>query len=107
MPIDLAQVDWIYVAVLAILAFVASIIGNLLSLNHKGAAAVLTALAFAVLFVAWTYYPHHLPLPTRLNGGEATVTAPASAPTTAPAPATPSAPATPRNPVTDVTPPAR
>lgn len=102
MPIDLAQVDWVYVGVLAILAFLASIVGNLLSFNHRGAAGVLTALAFAVLFVAWTYYPHGLPLPTRLYDSRTAATAPA--PAAAPA-TTPSAPVAPRNPVTDITPP--
>ena len=64
--------------------------------RHRGMAAVLSALAFAALFVAWTYYPHGLPLPTALTVAPAT--------TAAPAPAAPVAPAKPRNPVTDVTP---
>ncbi len=69
MPIDLATVNWVYVGVLAVFAFLASIVGNLLSLNHRGIAAILTALVFAALFVGWTYYPHGLPLPTRLGPG--------------------------------------
>jgi len=67
MPIDLAAVNWIYVGVLAVMVFIATIIGNLLSLNHRGFAAVLAAVIFAALFVVWTYYPHGLPLPTRLG----------------------------------------
>jgi hypothetical protein len=66
MPIDLANVDWIYVGVLAVFAFFATVVGNLLSLNHRGAAALLAAAVFVVLFVAWSYYPHGLPLPVRL-----------------------------------------
>jgi hypothetical protein len=66
MPIDLSSVDWVYVGVLAVFAFFAAVVGNLLSFNHRGTAAFLTALVFAALFVAWTYYPHGLPLPTRL-----------------------------------------
>jgi hypothetical protein len=69
MPIDLATVDWVYVGVLAVFAFLASIVGNLLSFNHRGFAAVVTAVVFAALFVGWTYYPHGLPLPTRLGPG--------------------------------------
>ena len=99
MPIDLAQVDWLYVAVLAVFVFLSTLIGNLLSFNHRGAAAGLAALAFAAIFVAWTYYPHHLPLPTSLSSQKAPVAAPA--PVVAPA-----GPARPRNPVTDITPPA-
>ena len=63
-------------------------------------AAVLSALLFAAMFVGWTYYPHGLPLPTRLT--DYTAKPPAAAPATQAAPA---APARPRNPVTDITPP--
>ncbi|MBI1205297.1 MAG: hypothetical protein GC182_22565 [Rhodopseudomonas sp.] len=114
MPIDLAQVDWVYVGVLAILAFLASMVGNILAFNNRGSAALLTALVFAVLFIAWTYYPHHLPLPTRLYDSRAAVTAPAAAPAVATTPARPTPPKNPvtditppKNPVTDITPPAR
>ena len=93
MPIDLSQVDWLYVAVLAVFVFIAAGIGNLLSFNHRGTAALLSAVLFAVIFVAWTYYPHHLPLPTTLAGSKA--------PSAATAPA---APQRPRNPITDITP---
>jgi len=97
MPIDLAAVDWLYVFVLAIFACLASLIGNLLSFGHRGMAALLTAMAFAAIFVAWTYYPHGLPLPTSLSQKTPVTTAP---PVAAPAPPRP------RNPVTDITPPA-
>ncbi|MCX7296066.1 MAG: hypothetical protein NTU64_04115 [Hyphomicrobiales bacterium] len=100
MPIDLAQVDWLYVLVLAVLAFIASGIGNLVSFASRGSAAVVSAILFAALFVAFTYYPHHLPLPTRLAGPAAPAATPAPV-----APATPDAPARPRNPVRDITPP--
>jgi hypothetical protein len=69
MPIDFAAVNWVYVGVLAVFAFLATIIGNLLAFNHRGLAAILSAVVFAALFVAWTYYPHGLPLPTRLTPG--------------------------------------
>jgi len=101
MPIDLAAVNWLYVVVLAVFVFVASWVGNLLSFSHRGMAALLSALLFAGLFVLWTYYPHHLPLPTTLTVPKAAV-----APTAPPAPAAPAAPVRPRNPVTDITPPA-
>ncbi|MBI2716030.1 MAG: hypothetical protein HYX37_16480 [Rhizobiales bacterium] len=102
MPIELAEVDWLYVVLLAVFAFVATYIGNLLSFGRHGIGAVLSAVAFAAIYVAWTYYPHRLPWPP---------TAPASqkAPAAAVAPATPATPAAqqrPRNPITDITPPA-
>lgn len=96
MPIDLSTVDWLYVGVLAVLAFLATGIGNLLSFNHRGLAAFLAALAFAALFVGWTYYPHGLPLPTSLTGPKAAVAAPA------PVVAPPAAPTGPRNPVSTI-----
>jgi hypothetical protein len=99
-PIDLAAVNWLYVVVLALFAFIATLIGNLLSFNHRGFGAVLSAVLFAVIFVFWTYYPHGLPLPTSVTAPPAAVTA---AP---PVPPKPAVPARPANPVTDVTPPA-
>ena len=99
MPIDLASVNWLYVAILAVFVFVASLIGNFLSFGRKGSGALLTAILFAAAFVAWSYYPHHLPLPTSLAPPPAPV---AAAP---PPPPKPAAPVRPANPVTDITPP--
>ena len=99
MPIDLAQVDWLYVSILALFALVASYIANLVSFNRRGIGAVLTAVLFAAAFVFWTYYPHGLSfLPTSIAGQKSTASS------EAPAPATPQQ--KPSNPVTDITPPA-
>jgi hypothetical protein len=100
MPIDLAQVDWLYVGVLTIMAFLASLIGSLLSFHQRMKGALLSALLFAVMFLGWTYYPHGLPLPTGLTIQKSSAVAPAPA-----VQATPAAPARPANPVTDITPP--
>lgn len=97
-PIDWAAVNWIYVAMLAVFVFIATLVGHLLSLGHRGYGAVLSALLFAAIFVFWSYYPHGLPLPTRLE-------APQPAVATTPKPAMPAAPVKPANPVTDITPP--
>jgi len=99
-PIDWASVNWVYVGVLAVFVFFATIVGNLFSFNHRGWGAVLSALIFAAIFVFWSYYPHHLPLPTRL-APQPVAAAPAPPPA---APAKPAAPSPPRNPVTDITP---
>ncbi|MGH6727806.1 MAG: hypothetical protein ACREB8_14880 [Pseudolabrys sp.] len=102
MPIDLAAVNWLYVAILAVFVFVSTLIGNVLSFSHRGMAALLSALVFVGVFVMWSYYPHHLPLPTTLTMQKSAI------PTTLGAPATPpppNAPVRPRNPVTDITPP--
>jgi hypothetical protein len=98
-PIDLASVNWLSVAILALFVFVASLIGNFLSFGRRVSGALLSAILFAVAFVAWSYYPHHLPLPTSLNPPAPPV---AAAP---PPPAAPAAPARPANPVRDITPP--
>ena len=67
MPIDVRQVDWLYVAILALFALVANLIANLLFFRRRGVAAILAAALFAAAFVFWTYYPHGLPLPTTLR----------------------------------------
>ena len=95
MPIDLAQVDWLYVAVLAVFAFVANFLANLLSVQRRWLAAVLAAALFAAIFVFWTYYPHGLPLPTSIASQKS--------PVTAVVPAAPAVPQRPSNPVTDIT----
>ena len=97
MPIDLGQVDWLYVAVLAVFALVANFVANLLSFKRRGLAAVLAAVAFAAIFVFWTYYPHGIPLlPTSIAGPKSSVTSVV--------PAAPTIPQRPGNPVTDITP---
>jgi hypothetical protein len=97
MPIDLGQVDWLYVAVLAVFAFAANVVANLLSFKRRGIAAMLAAVLFAAIFVFWTYYPHGLPLPTSIAGQKS--------PVTAVVPAAPATPPRPSNPITDISPP--
>lgn len=101
MPIDLAAVNWLYVIILAFFVFIASLIGNLMSWQSRTTAAGLTALLFAAFFIGWTYYPHGLPLPTRLTD----VPRPAAVAPPPPAPPPSSAPVRPANPVRDITPP--
>jgi len=98
MPIDLATVDWLYVIVLALFVFLTTLIASVLSFGRRFLGALLSAILFAAAFVFWTYYPHHLPLPTKLRMQ--------SAAPVAPPPVAPAAPVKPRNPVTDITPPA-
>jgi hypothetical protein len=101
MPIDLGQVDWLYVIVMAILVFVATYVGGVLSFGRRWMGATLTTLLFVALFVFWTYYPHRVPLLPK------TITLPNAPTATAappPPPAAPAAPQRPKNPVTDITP---
>jgi hypothetical protein len=101
MPIDLSQVDWLYVALLAIFVFVTTFVGSVLSFGRQWTAATLSALLFVALFVFWTYYPHRVPGPRAISLSGTTTTTVAPAPA---APAAPAAPQKPRNPVTDITP---
>jgi len=64
MPIDLSAVNWPYVALMAVLAFVAPLLGGLFSFRNRVGGALLAAILFAAMYVAWNYYPHpQFPLP--------------------------------------------
>jgi hypothetical protein len=64
MPIDLSTVNWLFVALMAVFAFVASLIGNLIALRSRFFGSIIAGILFAVIYVAWNYYPHPtLPLP--------------------------------------------
>ena len=58
MPIDLSTVNWTYVAIMAAFAFIAALIGNVLSLRNRIGGALLAAILFAAMYVVWNYYPH-------------------------------------------------
>jgi hypothetical protein len=99
-PIDWASVSWLYVAVLALLVFVSTLLGTLLSFRRLFLGAGLSAVLFAVAFVFWTYYPHGLPLPTTASAQKGS-----AAPGTPAAPPPQAAPAVkPANPVTTISP---
>jgi hypothetical protein len=66
--IDWESVNWGYVALLSAFTFIASLIANLVTFGHRLAAAILSALLFAMIFVAATYYPHNVSLPTLTSG---------------------------------------
>ena len=110
MPIDLAQVDWLYVILLAVFVAISTFLGGLLSFSHRGTAAMLSAVLFATIFIFWTYYPHRVPfLPRTITTTQdsAAKQAPAPVPVAPQRPANPVRDITPpKNPVTDVTPPA-
>jgi hypothetical protein len=63
MPIDLSAVNWLFVVLMAVLAFVAALLGSLISLRNRFAAAIIAGILFAAGFVAWNYYPHSFGLP--------------------------------------------
>jgi hypothetical protein len=115
MPIDLSAVNWAYVGILSLIAFVAALLGSLISFRNRLMGAVIAGVLFAVAFVYWTYYPHpnipgpislDLSAPVSATGPATTSPAPARAPanpvsTVSPAPAA----TAPANPVTTMSPP--
>jgi len=63
MPIDLSAVNWLFVVLMAVLAFVAALLGSVISLKNRFVAAIIAGILFAAGFVAWNYYPHNFGLP--------------------------------------------
>jgi hypothetical protein len=63
MPIDLSNVNWLFVALMAVMAFVAALLGSLIAFRNRFAGAILAGILFAAGFVAWNYYPHSFGLP--------------------------------------------
>ena len=58
MAIDWSNVNWLYVAIMAVFAFVAALLGGLISFRNRVGGALLAAILFAAMYVAWNYYPH-------------------------------------------------
>ena len=65
--IDWSLVNWMNVAVLSGIAFVAALLGNLIPTSRL-TSALLTALVFAALYIVWTYYPHGMTIPAAKVG---------------------------------------
>jgi hypothetical protein len=64
MPIDLSAVNWIFVVLMAVGAFVAALLGSVISLRNRFVGAIIAGILFAIFYVAWNYYPHPMvPLP--------------------------------------------
>jgi hypothetical protein len=64
MPIDLSNVNWVFVILMAVFAFVAALLGSLIALRSRFFGAIVAGILFAAMYVAWNYYPHPtIPLP--------------------------------------------
>ena len=64
MPIDLSTVNWTFVALMGVFAFVAALLGSLIAFRNRFLGAIIAGILFAASFVAWNYYPHPtVPLP--------------------------------------------
>jgi hypothetical protein len=63
LPFDLATVDWQTVGIYAGIAFLASIVGSIVAFGNRFFGAILTAVFFAVFYVAWVYWLAAIALP--------------------------------------------
>jgi hypothetical protein len=63
MPIDLSAVNWGFVFLMGVLAFVAALLGSVIAFRNRFAGAIIAGFLFAAGFVAWNYYPHSFGLP--------------------------------------------
>ncbi len=63
MPIDLSAVNWLFVVLMGVLAFIAALLGSLIAFRNRFAGAIIAGVLFAAGFVAWNYYPHSFGLP--------------------------------------------
>jgi hypothetical protein len=63
MPIDVSQVPWLFVALMAAFAFFAAILGSLISFRNRFVGAIIAGVLFGLFFVGWNYYPHSFGLP--------------------------------------------
>ncbi len=63
MPLDLSTVNWTFVGLMSLLAFVAALLGSLIAFRNRFFGAVLAGILFAAGFVAWNYYPHAFGMP--------------------------------------------
>ena len=70
MPIDVSQVPWLFVALMAAFAFFAAILGSLISFRNRLVGAIIAGVLFGLFFVGWNYYPHSFGLPV-INGTKA------------------------------------
>jgi hypothetical protein len=62
MPFNVSEIAWQALGLLTGLAFVSSLIGHSLTRNAF-VGAIVTAIIFAAVYIAWDYYPHNLPGP--------------------------------------------
>ncbi len=62
--LDLSTVNWVFVALMAVFAFIASLIGNLIAFRNVFFGAIITGILLAAIYVVWNHYPHPtVPLP--------------------------------------------
>lgn len=62
--LDLSTVNWVFVGLMAVFAFVAALLGSLIAFRNRFLGAIIAGILFAIFFVLWNAYPHPtIPLP--------------------------------------------
>jgi fructose-specific phosphotransferase system IIC component len=62
--LDLSTVNWLFVGLMAVFAFVAALLGGLIAFRSRFLGAIIAGILFAIFFVLWNTYPHPtIPLP--------------------------------------------
>jgi hypothetical protein len=63
LPFDLASVNWMEVGIYSAIAFLAALVSNAVAMGNRLMGAILTALFFAVFYVAWFYWLQAIVMP--------------------------------------------
>ena len=63
MIIDLSAVNWTFLGLMMLLAFVTALLGGLIAYRNPFAGALIASILFGAGFLAWNYYPHDFGLP--------------------------------------------
>jgi fructose-specific phosphotransferase system IIC component len=61
---NVSDVNWTFVALLALVVFISSLLGNLIAFRSRFLGAILAGVIAAAVFVVWNNYPHNFPVPT-------------------------------------------
>jgi hypothetical protein len=61
--LDLSTINWLFVSMMSLLAFIAALLGSLIAFRNRFVGAIIAAILFGIGFIAWNYYPHQLGYP--------------------------------------------
>lgn len=61
--LDLSTVNWLFVGMMSLLAFITALLGSLIAFRNRLVGAIIAAILFGIGFIAWNYYPHQFGYP--------------------------------------------
>jgi hypothetical protein len=59
----LSNVNWLFVGMMTVLAFITALLGSLIAFRNRFLGAIIAAILFGIGFIAWNYYPHQFGYP--------------------------------------------